>query len=942
MQATPASRAASYAIRTALICALALAGGAAAAAAGDLFPDPLFTTPFSATVVSGDFNGDGAIDLASAGLSSPYVTILLSDGQGRFEPGPAFATAGHPTSLAAADFNADGRIDLAVAEYANSIAIFFGQGDGSFLFIDRYPIGPTPNYNPSFIAAADLNLDGAPDLAVASPTADVSVFYGMGDGTFHGSLHFASGRGNNSLAVLDFNLDGFPDIAIATANESYEGVVLFALGNWDFAPAVPIGGDMGGLFICTADFNRDGKPDLAVSHNSVGHVDSHVSMLLGDGTGRVLSRTEIEIPVAQVPARGLGAADFDGDGVPDLSVSEGVLPGLGDGTFGPLIPYLPQFAAMSAIADLDADGFPDLAAPNGLDGIAILYNDRAGQLGPRIDPPRSPIWDLVQGDFNGDGLADLVGTREFPSPAFIVMGQPGGMFGPESEIPTAQAIVAMAPGDFDGDGRLDLATVQLFSDSIFLRRGLGNGAFQEPVETVLGFQPGTLVTGEFNGDGRDDLAAFNIDLDFRVLLARADGTFEVGGQIGPPIEASAAVVGDFDSDGRQDLAVGYRQTQSVTIFSGHGDGTFDTRGSYGAGYQLSSLVVADLNEDGKLDIVSGHAPGPIMPHPGPGPGPQAAVSILLGNGDTSFAEQGSYDVGRFGDVGIADFDRDGHLDILSGSSSILFGTGDGTFGRGHEYAHRGQFVIEDFNQDGGPDIALVDNRFTGIVVALNLTAAPLAAHANAETEVECASHEGAEVLLDGAASTGDIATFEWFEDYGQTGQMLLGTGETLHVTLAPGAHHITLRVTDPAGAQATDEITVTIADSVAPEIAVQLTPDQLWPANNKMIEVTAHVTATDACGGPIDIKLTSIQEEGFAANGNGKPGGNVSGADLGTADFSFQLRAARPASKQGAAYRITYTATDAAGNHSTATGVVLVTNVKTELRAHGRARPPKP
>jgi hypothetical protein len=250
------------------------------------------------------------------------------------------------------------------------------------------------------------------------------------------------------------------------------------------------------------------------------------------------------------------------------------------------------------------------------------------------------------------------------------------------------------------------------------------------------------------------------------------------------------------------------------------------------------------------------------------------------------------------------------------------------------------FVIEDFNQDGGPDIAVATNRNQGIVVALNLTAAPLAAHARAEREVECASPEGAEVLLDGSASTGDIATFEWFEDYAQTGQTLLGTGETLQVTLAPGVHSITLRVSDPSGAQATDEISVSIADRVGPEITVRITPDQLWPANNKMVDVGARVTATDVCGGTVDIKLTSIQEEGFASNGNGE--GNVGGADLGTADFSFQLRAARPSSnKQGGAYRITYTATDIAGNQSTATGVVLVTNDHSSLRAYRRARPPK-
>ncbi len=935
MQATPASRVASYAIRAALICALALAGGAAAA--GNLFPDPVFPVTHPSNVAAGDFNGDGAIDLAAASFSTGDVSILLSDGHGEFEPGPSFTTAGAPTGLAAADLNADGKIDLAVAEYANSIAVFLGAGDGAFVFNDRYPIGPTPLYSPSFITAADLNLDGAPDLVVASATADVSVFIGKGDGTFQSSTHSPSGQGNTSVAVVDFNLDGNLDLALTTADEPQDGVVLFGLGNGLFSLPAPLGGDRGGFFMAAADFNRDGRPDLAVS----GYYDNQLSVLLGDGTGGILSRDEIEIPPGQVAAIGqwLGAADFDGDAIADLAISEGVLPGLGDGTFGPLVPFFPQFSSINAIADLDADGVPDLAAPNGFDGVAVLYNDHAGHLGPRIDPPREFVADLVEGDFNGDGLTDLVGVKSATGSPFIVIGQPGGTFGPESEIPIRR-IASIAPGDFDGDGMLDFAYTLSSSGSVFVMRGLGDGAFQGPIESNVGIEDGILVTGEFNADGRDDLVALDSSQYFRVLVARMDATFEASQPIGPPLHAVAAAVGDFNSDHLPDLAVAYPGISSVTIFKGRGDGTFETGGSYGAGPYLGFLAVADLNEDGTPDLAAGYAPGPILPGPPP-PGLIPKVSVLLGNGDASFAEKVEYEVGRFGKVGVADFDRDGHLDVLSGGASILPGAGDGTFGPALEYAHWGGFVIDDFNQDGGPDLALVRNGISGIVVALNegAPAGSLAAHADAETQIECASHEGAEVLLDGSASTGDIATFEWFEDYGQTGQMLLGTGETLHVTLAPGVHPITLRVTDPAGAQATDEITVTIADSVAPEITVQLTPDQLWPANNKMVEVTAHVTATDACGRPIDIKLTSIQEEGFAGNGRQ---GNVSGAGMGTADFSFQLRAARSSSKQGAGYRVTYTATDASGNQAAATALVLVPHDHRSPQAQGRAQPPKP
>src|SRR4029450_11581533 len=127
-----------------------------------------------------------------------------------------------------------------------------------------------------------------------------------------------------------------------------------------------------------------------------------------------------------------------------------------------------------------------------------------------------------------------------------------------------------------------------------------------------------------------------------------------------------------------------------------------------------------------------------------------------------------------------------------------------------------------------------------------------------------------EALLDGSASSDadstpgtsdDIAAFDWFEDYGLTTQQLLGSGETLHVVLPLGLHAITLRVTDRAGASSTDETSIRVADTAPPRISVHLTPDTLWPPNHQMVDISAEVTVTDACGQPTVI-LSSIQSGG--------------------------------------------------------------------------------
>ena len=66
-------------------------------------------------VVTGDFNGDGRLDLAVANSSSNTVSILLGNANGTFQAAQNFATGVGPNSLAVGDFNKDGKLDLVTA-----------------------------------------------------------------------------------------------------------------------------------------------------------------------------------------------------------------------------------------------------------------------------------------------------------------------------------------------------------------------------------------------------------------------------------------------------------------------------------------------------------------------------------------------------------------------------------------------------------------------------------------------------------------------------------------------------------------------------------------------------------------------------------------------------------------------------------------------------------
>jgi len=175
------------------------------------------TQPVSIAV--GDFNRDGKPDLAVVNSHDNTVSILLGNGDGTFRLlAPDLSTNGsNPSSIVAGDFNGDGLLDLAVANaLSSSIAVFPGDGDGTFQPATTHAAG---GQTPVSIVAADFNGDGRLDLAVANlHSNNVAVLLGDGHGAFHAPENFGVGDFPYWLAAAAFNLDSRLDLA--TANKS--------------------------------------------------------------------------------------------------------------------------------------------------------------------------------------------------------------------------------------------------------------------------------------------------------------------------------------------------------------------------------------------------------------------------------------------------------------------------------------------------------------------------------------------------------------------------------------------------------------------------------------------------------------------------------------------------------------------------------------------------
>ncbi len=110
-----------------------------------------------------------------------------------------------------------------------------------------------------------------------------------------------------------------------------------------------------------------------------------------------------------------------------------------------------------------------------------------------------------------------------------------------------------------------------------------------------------------------------------------------------------------------------------------------------------------------------------------------------------------------------------------------------------------------------------------------------------------------------------------------------------------------------------------------PSIAVTTNPAVLWPCDNKLVNVTADVTVRDDCDpNPTYVLLGIRCNEPVEGDGAGKHGADIQGADYGTADTRFDLRAERLGGGDGRVYTITYVAMDDAGNRDTTETTVCV------------------
>ena len=469
--------------------------------------------PFTASIITGDLNGDGKVDLITNGAA------FLGKGDGTFQPAVNFGAGAAPSLVRSGDFNRDGKLDVVTASVSgNVVSVHLGNGDGSFQAPKHYVVGAGPNE----VNVVDRDGAGTLDLVVSYGSDDhVTVLPGRGDGTFESARAYQTAAnisgGAFAVAVADFTGDGVPDV-VTTDAALLPGQ---ALGR--FGAAVPLPG-LSGSGVVAADWNVDNKMDLAIVGASTGS-PGQLKIALGNGNGTFAAPTSLPLPA--------GFSPF------------------------PLVRF-------PLVVDLNHDTKPDLVVANpGANSISVFVNTGGGSFSTPPDVPvgKSPTW-LAAGDFNNDNTLDLVVVNHGDFGAgngsiAVLLGDGAGGFQAGQVLRSGIEPDSVAVADVDGDGKLDVVAVvqsPAFTWNLNVFRGNGDGTFGGAVGVPIGED---LVTGvrvaDFDLDGHPDVIASVDGTKIALLRNRGDGTFET------PVVFDAggglAVAADVNRDGRPDLIV---------------------------------------------------------------------------------------------------------------------------------------------------------------------------------------------------------------------------------------------------------------------------------------------------------------------------------------------------------------------------------------------------
>lgn len=344
----------------------------------------------SSAITLGDLNGDGISDVVTAGTAAGagWFTVRLGTGTGTYGAALSYsAESSSSSAVALADLNGDGILDIGTAGSGGGgwATVRLGQGDGTFGGSKSYSVASNGGLG---LAFGDVNSDGIMDLvgAGASASGTVSVWYGAGDGTFRNRVSFTAESGQtNAVSIADLNGDGRQDIITGGSGGGIGRATVFlgaGAGSFNAGVSYQMEGQSTAA-TSIADINGDEILDL-ITAGSAGGV-GFATTRLGAGDGSFSTAVSYLMDLSGSKAVKIG--DQNGDGIPDLITAGSgggtgkmqIRLGNGGGTFGASVSYQTEASTSGglALADVNYDGVLDVLSA-GSTGAAGAFTIQLG------------------------------------------------------------------------------------------------------------------------------------------------------------------------------------------------------------------------------------------------------------------------------------------------------------------------------------------------------------------------------------------------------------------------------------------------------------------------------------------------------------------------------------------------------------------------------------
>ncbi len=369
----------------------------------------------------------------------------------------------------------------------------------------------------------------------------------------------------------------------------------------DFAASVDFTTANGPVQVAIGDIDGDGKSDLVTADYGSALVSVHRNISNSGSIGSGSFQPKISFAGGS-GVRGVAIGDINGDGKPDLAVSNiwshdvsifRNTSTIGNISFVRLDISLGAGAYKIAIVDIDGDGKPDLVTANtdsynvSVSRNTFTTSGGAASFAAQVSFPTGSgqNFSVAIGDLDGDGKPDLVTTTRTVDVISILHNTSSSgsiSFATKIEFPTGSDPRSVAIGDLDGDGKPDLAVahnsalVSVYQNTS-TSGSIGSGNFANRVDFSTVTASFFVTIGDLDGDGKPDLALARNSAN-RVSVMRnttTSGSFNTGsfatpvdfitpgGSTGDPYSVA---IGDLDGDSRPELVVSNQGLAKVSVF----------------------------------------------------------------------------------------------------------------------------------------------------------------------------------------------------------------------------------------------------------------------------------------------------------------------------------------------------------------------------------------